>query len=137
MYKSAPHFSANFIKISKKRFQNFFITSTKLIIFNVTLIFIHNFPRINTEFPWSFHKTLLPNINILNISTKSVKNFKNFLNISTMFSTINQQQFFSVFPISFKMFEKLFQNPSAFFQYFFKVLDIFSKSSFNNFTNCF
>ncbi len=37
LYRSSPHFSTNIVKILKKRFQNFFITSTKLIIFKVTL----------------------------------------------------------------------------------------------------
>ncbi len=55
--------SANFIKILEKRFQNFFITSAKLIIFAVTPISVHNFLRFSIEFPWIFHVTLLPNIN--------------------------------------------------------------------------
>ncbi len=41
----------------------------------VTPIFIRNFRRINLEFPWSFHVTLLLNINILKSYTKSFKHF--------------------------------------------------------------
>ncbi len=143
MYKGSSYFSTNFIKISQKRFQNFFITSEKLIIFKVTLIFIHNFPKINTEFPWSFHQTLFHNINIFKTSTKSVKIFRNFLKISMMFSTVlpkfveNRQQFFLVLPYLLKCSRNYFKILSFSSNISSKFPDIFSEFSCYNFTSCF
>ncbi len=112
-------------------------------IFKVTPIFIHNFPRINIEFPKRFHETLLHNINILKTSMKSVKNFKRFLNIFVMFSAVllkfveNRQQFFLVFPYLLNCSGNYFKILPFSSNISLKFPDIFSELSGNNFTNCF
>ncbi len=95
----------------------------------VTRIFIHNFWRINLEFPWNFHVAILPNINILQSSTKLFKNFKNFLKISVMFSAVLLKFVEKLPTIFFFGFSSIFWNiiGITYFKIFTFCSNIFSK----------